>query len=187
LPATKKKQRLKAPTTHLTSQVNRIAVWRRETPPNLLLPPSDGLTDSNTDQAPFSENWRCSATDAPPEGADPLLWELGHLRKVAQGALAHAARTRNLTATASLLRSANGLLDLLSKIEKSKAEELKAQLATAALQDERVLEDEFNQHLDRLAERMRQSEAAAPRCPQCGRAAETPVREEPKPVGPGVH
>jgi len=32
---------------------------------------------------------------------------------------------------------------------------------------------------------MRQSQAAAPKCPQCGRAAETPVREEPKPAGPG--
>jgi hypothetical protein len=145
-------------------------------------------SDSNTDQAPLSENWRCSATDAPPEGADPLLWELGHLRKVAQGALAHAARTRNLTATASLLRSANGLVELLAKIEKAKGEELKAEQATASLHDERALEDEFNQHLDRLEERMRQAQAA--KCPRCGQALRYGAQveeEEPKPDDPGVH
>jgi hypothetical protein len=135
----------------------------------------------------LSESWRRSDAETPPEGTDPLLWELGQLRKTAQGALAYSTQTRNLVATASLLRSANGLLETVAKIEKAKAEEQKAAQATASLQDEQALEAEFNQHLDRLAERMRQSEAAAPRCPQCGRAAETPVREEPKPVGPGVH
>ena len=67
---------------------------------------------------PISENGRNIGTDAPPEGADPLLWELSQLRQVAQGALATAAKTRNLSATASLLRAANGLLDLLARIEK---------------------------------------------------------------------
>jgi len=38
----------------------------------------------------ISENWRCTGADAPPEDADPLLWELGQLRKLAQGALAIA-------------------------------------------------------------------------------------------------
>ena len=123
---------------------------------------------------PISENGRNTGTDASPEGADPLLWELAQLRKVAQGALATAARTQNLPATASLLRAANGLLDLLARIEKAKAEELKAQQATAALQDERLLEDEFNQHLDRLAERLRESQAMQQPQPD-------------KPAGPGVH
>jgi hypothetical protein len=100
--------------------------------------------------------------------------KLGQLRKTAQGALAYAAKTRNLVATASLLRSANGLLDLLSKLEKAKAEELKAQQATAALQDERALEAEFNQHLDRLAERLRESQPMQQPQPD-------------KPAGPGVH
>jgi hypothetical protein len=65
-----------------------------------------------------SEIWRRADAEMPPEGADPLLWELGQLRKVAQDALAQAARTHNLSATASLLRAANGLLDLLARIEK---------------------------------------------------------------------
>jgi DNA repair exonuclease SbcCD ATPase subunit len=137
-----------------------------------------------------SEIWRRADAEMPPEGADPLLWELGQLRKVAQDALAHAARRRNLSATVSLLRPANGLLDLLSKIEESKTEELKAQQATEALQDERAMEDEFNRKLDELAERMRQAEAAAPKCPRCGQALPHGVQveeEEPKPAGPGVH
>ncbi len=145
-------------------------------------------SDNNTEEAPIPENWRCPAADAPPEGADPLLWELGQLRKTAQGALAYAARTRNLQATASLLRSANGLLDLLARIEKAKAEEIKAQQATSALQDERALEAEFNQHLDRLAERLRQAQAAAPKCPRCGQALPYGVQveeEEPKPDARG--
>ncbi len=138
----------------------------------------------------MSEIWRRADAETPPEGPDLLLWELGQLRKVAQGALAHAARTRNLVATASLLRAANGLLEPLSKIEKAKAEEIKAQQATAALQDEQALEAEFNQHLDRLAERLRQAQAAAPKCPRCGQALPHGVQveeEEPKLDGPGVH
>ena len=102
----------------------------------------------------LSESWRRADAETPPEGTDPLFWELGQLRKVAQDALAHAAKTHNLSNTASLLRVANGLLDMLARIEKAKAEELKVQQATAALQDERALEDEFNQHLDRLARAM---------------------------------
>jgi benzoyl-CoA reductase/2-hydroxyglutaryl-CoA dehydratase subunit BcrC/BadD/HgdB len=51
------------------------------------------------------------------------------------------------------------LLICFCKIEKSKAEELKAQQATAALQDDRALEEEFNRCLDKLAERIRQSPA----------------------------
>jgi len=43
-----------------------------------------------------------------PPGTDPLISELLQLRKRAQGALAYAAKTRNLVATASLLRSATG-------------------------------------------------------------------------------
>ncbi len=74
-------------------------------------------------------------------------------------ASSHAAKTRNLVATASLLRSANGLLETVSKIEDKRAESLKAQQATTMLQDERALEAEFNQHLDRLAERLRESQA----------------------------
>ena len=64
----------------------------------------------------LSETWRRVDAETQPEGTDPLLWEIGQLRKVAQDALAHAARTRNLSATASLLRAANGLLDLLARI-----------------------------------------------------------------------
>ena len=86
----------------------------------------------------LSESWRCADAETPPEGTDPLFWELGQLRKLAQDALARAARTGNLQATASLLRSANGLLDLLARIEKAKAEELKAQHATAALQQSSI-------------------------------------------------
>ena len=67
--------------------------------------------DSNAGQTPISEKWRVATAEPIPEGADPLLWGLRQLRKVALDALAHAARTRNLSATASLLRSANGLLD----------------------------------------------------------------------------
>jgi hypothetical protein len=151
----------------------------------------DGREDSNMEQAPISENRRdttgIDGTDTLPEGANPLLWELGRLREMAHAALATAQRTRNLVATASLLRSANGLLETVAKLEKAKAEDLKAVQATASLQDEQALEEEFNQHLDGLAERMRQSVAASPRCPRCGRATETPVREELKPSGPGVH
>ncbi len=68
---------------------------------------------------------------APPEGADPLLWELAQLRKVAQGALAHAARTKNLAATASLLRAANGLLELLARIEKRVGPDAQVQVAVS--------------------------------------------------------
>ena len=173
--------------------------------------------DSNAGQAGFSENWRLAASETMPEGSDPLVWELSQLRKTAQGALAYAAKTRNLSATASLLRAAHGLLDLLARIEKAKGEEIKAQQATAVLQDERALEDEFNQHLDRLAERMhesqamqqpaavgehvdrrlddlaprmRQAQAAAAKCPRYGQALPPGVpveEEEPKPAGPGVH
>jgi hypothetical protein len=94
---------------------------------------------------------------------------------MAQSALVTAQKTRNLVATASLLRSANCLLETVAKIEKTKAEEQKAQQATAALQDERALEEEFNQHLDRLKERMAQSQAVQVE------------EEEPKPDDPGVH
>jgi hypothetical protein len=154
----------------------------------------------NAEQVPISENGRNIGTDAPREGADQLLWELGQLRKVAQGALAHAARTRNLPATASLLRAANGLLDLLARIEKAKAEELKAKQATESLEDRQAIEDELNQKLDQLAERLRQAEAMERereqkmgKCLRCGQAlpsrkeGETPVREEPKPDGPRGH
>jgi hypothetical protein len=109
-----------------------------------------------------SEIWRRADAETPPEGADPVLWELGQLRKVAQDALAHAARTRNLGATASLLRAANGLLDLLARIEKAKEEEIKAQPAMAALQDEWALEDEFNRKLDDLRENMQRAQPDAP-------------------------
>ncbi len=64
----------------------------------------------------------------------PFSGELGQLRKTAQGALAYAMKTRNLVATASLLRSANGLLETVSKIEDKRAEALKAQQATTMLQ-----------------------------------------------------
>ncbi len=146
--------------------------------------------DSNTEQAPVSENWRCTGADAPPEGADPLLWELGQLRKTAQGALAYATKTRNLVATASLLRSANGLLDLLARTEKAKGQELKAQQATATALPPAAEREELDRWLDDLAERMRQAEAAAPKCPRCGQALPHGVQveeEEPKPDGPGVH
>ena len=99
----------------------------------------------------------------------------GRPRKVV---LAHTARTRNLTPQRRFLRSANGLLDLLSRIEKARAEELKALQATAALQDERALEEEFNQHLDRLEEHMKQAQAV--HGAQIG-------EEEPKLAGPGIH
>src|SRR5262249_60213172 len=71
----------------------------------------------------LADAWRISNAKPAPEGTDPLLWELGQLRKVAQGSLSYAVKTRNLPATASLLRAANGLLDLLARIEKAKAEE----------------------------------------------------------------
>ncbi len=124
----------------------------------------------------------------PPEGTDPLLWELGQLRKVAQGALARAARTHNLSATASLLRAANGLLDLLARIEKAKAEELKAQQAVAALPSAQVRE-EIHRELNALRDRINAAEAMAPKCPRCGQALPhgVQVEEEPKPAGPGVH
>ncbi len=138
----------------------------------------------------MSEIWRRADAEAPPEGTDPLLWELGQLRKVAQDALAHAAKTRNLMATASLLRAANGLLELVAKGEKTKAEELKAQQATATLQDEQAVREEFDRWLDALRERMLAAQAAAPKCPRCGQALPYGVHveeEEPKPAGPGVH
>jgi hypothetical protein len=80
-------------------------------------------SNSDTAQAPVSETGGSPPLEGntvPPENADPLLRELGQLRKIAQAALAHAARTRNPLATASLLRAANGLLDLLARIEKAK-------------------------------------------------------------------
>jgi hypothetical protein len=49
---------------------------------------------SNEAHAPISENGRRTGPEEPPEGADPLLWELGHLRKVAQRTLARAVRTK---------------------------------------------------------------------------------------------
>ena len=137
----------------------------------------------------LSETWRRVDAESQPEGTDPLLWELGQLRKVAQDALAHAARTRNLSATASLLRAANGLLDLLARIEKAKGEELKAQQATATALPPAAVREELDRWLDDLAERMRQAEAAAPKCPRCGQALPHGVQiegEEPKPAGPGV-
>ena len=148
------------------------------------------------------ESWRVSEAEPAPEGVDPLLWELGQLRRVAQGAPSHAAKTRNLPGKASLLRAANGLLDLLARIEKAKAEEIKARKATETLEDRQVIEDELNLKLDQLAERMRQAEAVERereqkmgKCLRCGQAlpsrgrvdGETPVREEPKPPEPGVH
>jgi hypothetical protein len=75
------------------------------------------LTVSNMEQAPISENRRDSGTDGIdtlPEDANPFLWELGGLREMARTALATAQRTRNLVATASLLRSANGLLETVA-------------------------------------------------------------------------
>jgi len=137
----------------------------------------------------LSESWRRADAETPPEGTDPLFWELGQLRKVAQDALAHAAKTHNLSATASLLRVANGLLKLLARIEKAKAEERKAQQATEALPSAQVRE-ELERKLDELAERIRKAEAAAPKCPRCGQALPHGVqveKEEPKPDGPGVH
>ncbi len=148
--------------------------------------------DSNTEQVPISENWRnggTGGTDGPPEGADALLWELGQLRKVAQRTLARAEKTRNLRATASLLRAANGLLGLFARIEKAKAEGLKTQQAVAALPPQAVRE-ELNRKLDALAERLRQAQAAAPKCLRCGQALSHGVQvegEEPKPAGPGGH
>ena len=118
-----------------------------------------------------------------------MLWELGQLRQTAQGALAYATKTRNLVATASLLRSANGLLETVARIEKAKAEERKAQQATEALPSAQVRE-ELERKLDELAERIRKAEAAAPKCPRCGQALPHGVqveKEEPKPDGPGVH
>ena len=96
------------------------------------------------------KSWRRANAETPPEATAPLLWELGQLRKVAQDVLAHAARTYNLSATGSLLRAANGTLELLARIEKAKGEELKVQQATAALQEDRALEAEFNRKLDEL-------------------------------------
>ena len=75
------------------------------------------------------------------------MWELSQLRKMAQGALASAAKTRNLVAAASLRRSANGLLETVAKLEKAKAEEEKPRQATQSLQDEQALEAEFNSTL----------------------------------------
>ena len=69
-------------------------------------------------------------------------------------ALVTAQRTRNLVATASLLRSANGLLETVAKIEKTKAEELKAQQATDALSPAAVRES-LDRKLVAHAERLR--------------------------------
>ena len=105
-----------------------------------------------------------TVTQCHPRNADPLLRELGQLRKTApRWALAYAARTRNLSATASLLRAANGLLDLLARIEKAKGEELKAQQATANGLPPAAVQEELDRWLDNLAERMRQAEATAPK------------------------
>ena len=106
----------------------------------------------------FGRDGGISGTDGSPEGADPLLWELGQLRKVAQGALAHAAKVRNLSATASLLRASNGLLDLLAKIEQKKAEELKAKEAVASLPPAEVRES-LKRKIAAHAERLRQAQA----------------------------
>jgi hypothetical protein len=93
-------------------------------------------------------------------------------------------------------------LDLLARIEKAKAEEIKARKATETLEDRQVIEDRLHLKLDQLAERMRQAEAMERereqkmgKCLRCGQAlpsrgrveGETPVGEEPKPPGPGVH
>ena len=78
---------------------------------------------------------------------------------------------------------------MLARIEKAKAEELKAQQATEALPSAQVRE-ELERKLDELAERIRQAEAAAPKCPRCGQALPHGMQveeEEPKPDGSGVH
>jgi hypothetical protein len=77
------------------------------------------FTDGNMTRTPIFENWLDNGTDSP-EGADPLLWELGQLRRVVQGAVVQSAKSRNHVATASLVRAGNGLLDLLAKIEKTR-------------------------------------------------------------------
>jgi phage FluMu protein Com len=116
-----------------------------------------GPFSDNAERVPISENGRSTGTDAPPEGTDPLLWELGQLRKVAQGALATAASTRNLSATEALPSA--------------------------------QVREELERKLNELAERIRQAEAAAPKCPRCGQALPHGMQveeEEPKPDGPGV-
>jgi hypothetical protein len=152
-------------------------------------------------RTPIFENWLDNGTD-PPEGADPLLWELGQLRRVVQGAVVQSAKSRNHVATASLVRAGNGLLDLLAKIEKTRAEEEARKAAAAFTEDRQAIEDRLNLKLDQLAERMRQAEAMERvreqkmgKCLRCGQAlpargrveGETPIREEPKPPGPEVH
>jgi hypothetical protein len=127
----------------------------------------------NVEQVPISENGRNTGTDAPPEGADPLLWELGQLRKVAQGALAHATRTRNLTATASLLRSANGLLETVAKVEKDRAEQEKVKQAAASLPSPDTIE-EIERWLAGLRARV-----------EAAQAMQQPQPD--KPTEPGVH
>src|SRR5262249_59763722 len=101
--------------------------------------------------------------------------------------------------TAWLLRAAMGLQDLWDKLEKAKAEEATKQAAVAALPPAEVRE-ELDHWLDGVAEKMRQADAAERereqqmgKCLRCGQAlpsrvnveGETPVREEPKPPGPG--
>jgi hypothetical protein len=137
-----------------------------------------------------------------PEDEDPLLWELGQFRRVVQSAVVQSAKSRNHVATASLVRAGNGLLDLLAKIEKAKAEEAARRAATAFTEDRQAIEAHLHQKLDQLAERMQQAEAMERgreqkmgKCLRCGQSlpshgrveGETPVRAEPKPPGPGVH
>jgi hypothetical protein len=92
-----------------------------------------------------------------PEGEDPLLWELGQFRRIVQGAVAQSAKSRNHVATASLVRAGNGLLDLLSKIEKAKAEEAARKAAMAFTEDRQAIKARLHQKLDLLAARMRQT------------------------------
>ena len=106
-----------------------------------------------------------------PEGTDSLLWELSSLRETIQRALVTAQRTRNLVATASLVRSGNGLLETVAKIEKARAEEERVRDATRSLEDRQAVEDRLNHRLDDIASRLR--------------AVQQPQPD--KPTGPGVH
>src|SRR5262249_10555185 len=94
----------------------------------------------------------------PPEGTDPLLWELGQLREPVQRSVAYAESAGDLRATASLVRAGNGLLDLLARIEKAKAEEAARKAATASLEDRQAIKASLHEKLDLLAGRMRQAE-----------------------------
>jgi hypothetical protein len=90
--------------------------------------------------------------------ADSLVAEMRKLVSSGQRVLEWAESQQTLQGghlTLAAIRELRGTFETLAKI----AAELKALEVTEALQDQQALEDEFNRCLDKVAERIRQSQA----------------------------